>query len=242
MSLTHIAEPTPEHHAARVIVADRDPLARRDVRNVLQAEGFVVAADATNARDMIDLSAFYSPDIVLMDALLAGPGDVSLIRAVIGRGNGVRVVVFSVEADHAMGVRCLQAGASGYLTKDESLQSLPRALLGVLRGEIACSRKLISPLVEHLRASPVGGIGLRPVKSRLTCREWEILDLLCAQETTEAISAHLVLSRETVRTHVKNLLRKLAVGSRQEAVALAPMLRNPGTDLGVRAGDLAAVS
>ena len=67
---------------------------------------------------------------------------------------------------------------------------------------------------------------MRPVKSPLTAREWEVIDLLKATRSTDEIAAELVLSTETVRSHVKNILRKLKVRSREEAVAAADRMRN----------------
>jgi DNA-binding NarL/FixJ family response regulator len=81
-------------------------------------------------------------------------------------------------------------------------------------------------LVEHLRRAPGGGVGLRPIKSPLTPREWEVVDLLAEMKTTDQIADQLVLSSETVRSHVKNILRKLDARSREEAVAVAQRMRN----------------
>jgi ATP/maltotriose-dependent transcriptional regulator MalT len=77
-----------------------------------------------------------------------------------------------------------------------------------------------------MRNTPVDGDGMRPVRSPLTPREWEVLDLLCMRASTEAIADALVLSHETVRSHIKNILRKLQVGSRQQAVDAARRLRS----------------
>ena len=80
-------------------------------------------------------------------------------------------------------------------------------------------------LVERYRSSPTDGAGLRPVRSRLTDREWEVLDLLSTGATTHQIAQSLVLSSETVRSHLKNLYRKLEVDSREEAVRAGQALR-----------------
>jgi DNA-binding NarL/FixJ family response regulator len=94
-------------------------------------------------------------------------------------------------------------------------------------GEAAISRRLALRLIQQLRTQPEESIGLRPVRSPLTPREWEVLDLLCAQMGTEAIADELVLSAETVRSHVRNILRKLGVRSRREAVERSTALRAP---------------
>ena len=89
------------------------------------------------------------------------------------------------------------------------LASLPRALRGSLDGEAAISRRLAMHLVQHYRCAPTGGMGLRPVRASLTDREWEVLDLLSGGASTDDIARLLVLSTETVRSHLKNLYRKL---------------------------------
>jgi DNA-binding NarL/FixJ family response regulator len=119
----------------------------------------------------------------------------------------------------------LRAGASGFVSKDVDIESLPRALQGALDGEAVISRKLGRRLVDHVRRSVEGTSGMRPVKSPLTPREWEVVDLLCEGETTAQIAEALVLSTETVRSHVKSILRKLKASSREEAVAKAKAMR-----------------
>jgi DNA-binding NarL/FixJ family response regulator len=125
-----------------------------------------------------------------------------------------------------MGLIGLRTGAAGYLTKDLDVDVLPRALHGVLAGEAAISRRLSMRLVEQLRQQPDHVGGLRPVKSPLTPREWEVLELIAQANTTDQIAQALVLSSETVRSHVKNILRKLGVRSREEAVVVAYGIRN----------------
>jgi DNA-binding CsgD family transcriptional regulator len=88
-------------------------------------------------------------------------------------------------------------------------------------------------LIERLRALPEGGLGVRPVRSPLTSREWEVLDLLCAGLTVDGVADRLVLSRATVRTHVKRILRKLGVRSQRDAIEMANSIRAtyaPGTE------------
>jgi DNA-binding NarL/FixJ family response regulator len=122
-------------------------------------------------------------------------------------------------------MRGLRAGAAGFLSKDMELAALPRALRASIEGEAAISRRLAMQLVQHYRSAPTGGMGLRPVRSTLTDREWEVLDLISGGATTDDIARLLVLSTETVRSHLKNLYRKLEVRTREEAVEAANRLR-----------------
>jgi DNA-binding NarL/FixJ family response regulator len=109
-----------------------------------------------------------------------------------------------------------------------SIESVGRALRSVASGEAAVSRSLTSYLIEQLRYTTENGRGMRPVKSPLTTREWEVLDLICAGDSTREISAKLFLSEDTVYSHTKSILRKLGVHSRAEAVEAAARLRQPG--------------
>jgi DNA-binding NarL/FixJ family response regulator len=123
----------------------------------------------------------------------------------------------------AEAVRCLRAGAVGYLGKEADVGRLTSVVHGVSDGEAAVSRRLTMELVQALRAVP--DTGWRPVRSRLTTREWEIVDLLGDGASTECIAERLYLSPATVYSHVKNVLAKLEVHSRGEAVDAAARLR-----------------
>ena len=128
--------------------------------------------------------------------------------------------------DDELGLLALRAGAGGFLSKDLEIEALPRALEGLRQGEAAISRTMTLSLIERLRQAPSGSSGMRPVKSPLTAREWEVIDLLKESKTNDQIADELVLSPETIRSHMKNILRKLKVRSRQEAVAVADEMRH----------------
>lgn len=209
----------------RVIIADDDPLARRVVRDVLQAAGIIVIAEASTGREAIELSVHYKPDIALMDVVMPDIDGLAATRSITAREPAVKVVVLSSSDDDEIGLVALRSGASGYLSKRVGLEALPRALRGAKSGEAVISRHLTMQLVDAMRRVRPDGTGMRPVRSRLTSREWEVLDLLCQSQSTEDIAETLVLSSETVRSHVKNVLRKLGVRSRQEAVEEARRMR-----------------
>jgi NarL family two-component system response regulator LiaR len=212
----------------RTLVADDDPLVRRLIRDVLQQDGVTVIAEAATGREAVELALFYRPDVVVMDYMMPEMDGIEATRRIFEHDPSIRVVLLTGAGDDALGMRALRAGASGFLSKDMELESLPRALRSSLEGEAAISRRLAMQLVQHFRSAPVGGMGLRPVRSNLTDREWEVLDLLSGGASTDDIARVLVLSNETVRSHTKNLYRKLEVRSREEAVEAAERMRELG--------------
>lgn len=209
----------------RAIVAEDDPLARRIIKETLQRAGIVVIAEALDGVQAVELVLYYKPDIVLMDVVMPNLDGVAATRRIMEKRPDQVVIMLTRSVDDEIGVLGLRAGASGYLTKDLDIEALPRVLEAALHGEAAISRGMAMRLVEHLRRLPEGGRGMRPVRSSLTAREWEVLDLLSEEKTTEDIADALVLSLETVRSHVKSILRKLDVRSRQDAVLVARRLR-----------------
>lgn len=211
----------------RAIICDDDPLVRRIVREALQVAGIVVIAEASNGREALELTRHYRPEAVIMDLVMPGMSGIEATRMIVAEVPGTRVVMLTGSEDDELALDGLRAGAVGYVSKAAAVDAIAQVLHGVIAGEAAIPGHLSMMLLERLRLPPEAGVGLRPVRSVLTSREWEVLDLLCSGGTTDEIAEALVLAAETVRSHVKNVLRKLSVGSREEAVALAAELRAP---------------
>jgi len=209
----------------RVVVADDDPFARRIIRSALQDAGLIVVAEAGTGSQAVELTLFYDPDVVLMDVVMPELDGISATRRIV-RERPEQIIILLTSADDDVGLVGLQSGASGFLNKDVDVDALPRAIAGAMAGEAVISRTMGTLLVDQLRRRPASGAsGLRPVRSPLTTREWEVLDLLCERKTTDTIAEELFLSTETVRSHVKAIFRKLEVNSREQAVAKAAGLR-----------------
>ena len=212
----------------RIIIADPDPLARRVIRDSLRVDGgFVVSAEAKHGVEAVELAVHYRPELVLMEVGMPGLDGIGACREITTKAPEVRVVMFSVPQDREVELRALRAGAGGFLSKNANIEAVARALRSVAGGEAAVTRSLTSHLVQLLRGTAENGTGMRPVKSPLTTREWEVLDLICAGESTREISGKLFLSEDTVYSHTKSILRKLGVHSRVEAAAVAGRLRQP---------------
>jgi two-component system, NarL family, response regulator LiaR len=216
----------------RAIIADDDAFARRVIRDALEKAGVTVVAEARNGRQAVELVVYYRPDVVLMDVVMPELDGILATRRILKQLPDQLVIVLTGTNDEEdeLGLQAIRAGATGYLSKDLDIDALPRALEAVSRGEAAISRKMTRRLIERVRRAPNGSLGLRPVKSPLTGREWEVIVLLEGGYSTEAIADQLVLSSETVRSHVKNILRKLDVRSREEAVAAVKRMRDAPRD------------
>ena len=211
----------------RAVIADDDPFARRVVKGVLEHAGVVVIAEAREGHQAVELTLQHRPDVVVMDVVMPGFDGVMATRRIRRELPEQLVIVLTGAGseDDELGLLAVRAGAAGFLSKDLEIEALPRAIEGLRRGQAAISRKLTLSLIERLRETPSDASGMRPVKSPLTAREWEVIDLLKDSKTTDQIADELVLSPETVRSHVKNILRKLKVRSRQEAVVAADEMR-----------------
>jgi len=141
-----------------------------------------------------------------------------------------RMVFCSITDDEDTAVHALRVGAVGYVRKDLEYGPLSRALRGALAGEAAISRQLGMRLIEELYQQSEPQARLRPAGGELTGREWEVLDLLIDGASTAEIAKALGLALETVRSHVKHVLRKLGVGSRGEAIDIARRLRGAAAE------------
>jgi two-component system, NarL family, response regulator LiaR len=214
--------------ATHVVIGDSDPLARRVIRQALQDRaGFVIPGEAQTGPEVVELSLYYRPQVALMEVSLPGLDGLAATRQILAAAPEIRVLFFSWQDAEDTQLEALRAGASGFLSKDVSIETVPRVVRRLVRGEAAISRRLTMRLIERLRRVPEGGVGMRPIRSPLTSREWEVLDLLCQGKDTKQMAEVLVLSEETVYSHAKNLLRKLHVHSRREAIEAAQRLRHP---------------
>ena len=206
----------------RVLIADPDWLARSAMRTALmEPDRVAVVLLAQNAREALEIARYYRPTVTIIDTALPPDGGVELISRVQAAAPGTRILTVSVDDQQA--IAGLRAGAIGHVRKDIDPDQLARLILRAADGEAIVPQRLQMPLLELLREIPE--TGWRPLHSRLTTREWEIIELIAQGATTQQIAEHLVLSPTTVYSHVKRTLRKLGVHSRRDAVAAAERLR-----------------
>lgn len=223
-----------------VLIADHDGLARSMMREALsEVERVAMVTTAGDCREALDLVRYYRPSVMVVETALPPDGGVELIRKVVDLAAETRVVTVSVDDDEAA-LAGLRAGAIGHIGKDVDPDELAERVVRAAEGETIVPPRLIMPLLELVREVP--DAGWRPLRSRLTTREWEIVELIGGGESTQEMAERLVLSPTTVYSHVKSVMRKLGVHSRRDAVGAAQSLRREEA-LGTKApNDLAASS
>ena len=191
------------------------------MRQTLAEAGFEVVAEASDGPSAVAAAERERPDLCLLDVHMPGGG----IRAagdILERLPETAVVMLTVSRNDEDLFDALRAGAAGYLLKDTDPERLPHALRGVLAGEAAVPRTLVSRVIDefrtHGRRRRVPLPGRRGIE--LSSREWEVLDMLREGQTTADIARRLFVSPVTVRRHVSAILRKLDVPDRKAAVEL----------------------
>jgi DNA-binding NarL/FixJ family response regulator len=207
----------------RVVVTDDDAEVRNDLRRLLELEPDIeVVAVANDGRHAVEVCAFHEPDVVVMDVrmpVLDGIAATLAIRSAAkacgGSGPAVLILTTFDLDEYVLGA--VRAGAAGFLLKDQAPELLAAAVRTVSRGEAILAPRATARLIEEFTEprrhdSPVHG---------LTRREVDVLRLIAQGLSNDEIAAALVVSVATVKTHVSNLLTKLQVDNRLQAVIWA---------------------
>jgi DNA-binding NarL/FixJ family response regulator len=207
----------------RVLVADPDGLARSMLRAALsELDRVASVAVAGDRRDALQQVAYLQPAVIVLDTTLMTKPGTDLITAILTASPHTRILTIAVD-DQPNALAALKTGAIGHLGKQLDPDQLANLILQAADGHAVIPQELMLPLLELLRQVP--DTGWRPLHSRLTTREWQIVEQLAKHATTEQIAENLVLSVTTVYSHVKSVLRKLDVHTRRDAIQAAERLR-----------------
>ena len=205
----------------RVLIADDQPLMRTGLRKVLESEaGIEVAGEATDGLQAVDAARLHRPDVVLMDIRMPILDGIEATRRIVALGDGARVLILTTYDLDEYVFAALRAGASGFLLKDRPPEELLAAITVVAGGEALLSPSITRRLVEEFAHRP-GAENAPPALAQLTTRELEALRLIARGRSNREIADNLVLSEATVKTHVGNVLRKLGLRDRVQAVVFA---------------------
>ena len=199
----------------RVLIIEDD----QEIRNsfsliVNSSQNFNVVNAYSNCEDAIKHLTSDRPDYVLMDIELPGMNGIKGTRIIKDKYPSVEIVMVTVYEDSDLVFEALKAGASGYITKSANYMELLAALEEITKGGAPMSSKIARMVIDNFHINP---------NSPLTKRETEILQLISEGKTYTQISEQLFISKETSKTHIKNIYAKLQVNCKSEALAKAAM-------------------
>lgn len=200
----------------RLLIADDHPVVREGLRRVVESAAFQVVGEATNGDDLLARAAEVQADVVLLDITMPGPGFVEVIQRLRLLRPNLRVLVLSVQPEDQFGLRVLQAGAAGYLSKNQS----PEQLVAAIRRVVGGGRYVSPALAEQLASVVAKGDNRRP-HELLSAREYQVLCLIGAGKSVKEVAAAMSLSPKTVSTYRTRVLEKLKLHSTADLVRFA---------------------
>ncbi len=205
----------------RILIADDHPLFRDGLRTLLESvpDMQVIGEVATGNEVMAQA---LQPDVILMDIKMPGLNGIEATRRILQASPHIRILVITMFEDDESVFAAIRAGARSYLLKGAVQEETLRAIRAVASGEAIFGPAIAERLMHYFGSTrPVGKSGPAQFFPELTDREYEILALLAQRKSNAEIAAHLVLSPKTVRNHVSNILSKLQVADRAEAMRAA---------------------
>ena len=214
----------------RVLIADDHPLFRDGLIALIHdGPGAELAGTATTGTEAVDLARQTQPDVVVMDLHMPGLNGIEATRRIVAYSPHIAVLVLTMFDDDDSIFAALRAGARGYLLKGADRDQIRCGIQAAANGEIIFGAHLAERMLGYFTATATAAPP--PVFPQLTNREREVLELVAQGQPNAAIAARLHLSQKTVRNNVSNILAKLQVADRAQAVAQA---RDAGLGRGSR--------
>ena len=204
-----------------IVIVDDAPLIQAGLAAALQAEGFSIVGQASDAMTAVSMARDLEPNIVLLDVLMPGISGLEVVSKIRDAAPNSAVVLLTSSESGEDLLKAIKGGARGYITKTTPMPELVARLQDVLEGGAVVSPamggKLFDTVAQLLRHREVS-TSRRP---SLTGREIEILEAIAEGNTSREIGEKLYISENTVKNHVRNILDKLGLRSRNEAVMYA---------------------
>ena len=211
--------------AIRVLIADDHRVVREGLRMLLERDPeLTVVGEASDGAEAVELARQLHPEVVLMDLLMPGMDGIAAISAIRKELPETEVVALTSVLESAAVVSAVRAGAIGYLFKDIHAPELRRAIKAAAAGQVQLTPQASAYLMREVRAPET--------TETLTEREREVLHLLVQGHSNKGIAQDLQIAEDTVKTHVKHIMAKLAVQSRTQAVLCALRLGLVSTQRG----------
>jgi two-component system NarL family response regulator len=212
-----------EANPIRVLVVDDHALFRRGLEMVLAQESDIeVVGEAADGSEAVTMAVDMAPDIVLMDVRMPRRGGIDATSAIKEAVPSAKIVMLTISDEEADLYDAIKAGAMGYLLKEISIDEVASAIRAVYNGQSLISPSMASKLLTEF-ASMIKKTDDRPQlpTPRLTDREMEVLRLVAKGMNNRDIAKQLFISENTVKNHIRNILEKLQLHSRMEAVVYA---------------------
>jgi DNA-binding NarL/FixJ family response regulator len=209
--------------AIRVMICDDHALFRRGLVMVLEAEDDIeVVAEAEDGDDAIAKAADVVPDVILMDVRMPSVSGIDATRSIAELVPNAKILMLTVSDDESDLYDAIKAGATGYLLKEISIEEVAAAVRAVVAGQSLISPSMASKLLTEFTSLAKRAEERSSVSSpRLTDRELEVLRLVAQGKSNREIAGDLYISENTVKNHVRNILEKLHLHTRMEAVMYA---------------------
>ena len=205
----------------RVLVVDDVDLFRTGLAAALEGAGFEVCGEAGDAETAVSLAEFEQPDLVVLDILMPGVSGLEAVEKILAASPRSSVVMLTGSESEEDLLACIKAGARGYLVKDVPFADLAHDLHQVAAGGAAITPMMTGKLLDILNQLLRHQDFMAPRKPALTGREVEVLGHGASGMTSKQIGHVLFISENTVKNHVRNILDKLGLHSRNEAVLYA---------------------
>ena len=205
----------------RVLVCDDHALFRRGLQMVLdQEEDLELVGEASDGVEVIERAQELMPDVILMDVRMPKRSGIEACVAIKEVAPTARIIMLTVSDEEADLYDAVKNGASGYLLKDSSIDEVAQAIRVVADGQSLISPSMAIKLLDEFKQMSRGDHNLSP-GPKLTERELEVLRLVAHGLNNREIAKQLFISENTVKNHVRNILEKLQLHSRMEAVMYA---------------------
>lgn len=202
-----------------ILIVDDHEVVRKGIRGYLETlPEFEVVAEAQSGEEAIDLAKKHIPDVILMDLVLTGIDGVESTRIIKNISPRTQIVVLTSYHDDALVFPALKAGATAYILKDMKMDKLAEAVRKAHRGEITLHPKVAARVLQNLRSDDRNG---EEIYTELTEREMDVLKLIARGYSNNQIAEELVISENTVKGHVSNILSKLHLADRTQAAVYA---------------------
>ncbi len=207
--------------SVRLLLADDHPMFCEGlVASLESVEHFEVIGQASNGEQAVRMAEELQPDIVLMDVSMPRMNGIEATRQIISSSPHIGILMLTMFDDDYSVFAAMKAGARGYLLKGANKQDIVRAIDVVARGEVIFGSSIAMKMMYYFERMS-GKTAAHPLLPKLTEREHEILERIAAGLSNVEISRKLGLTLKTVRNHVSNILNKLQVADRSEAILLA---------------------